>query len=404
MSDAQTDGALIAGRFLPTGDEAGSAPGDRAFRPDVEGLRAVAIFLVVVGHVDYHWLQGGPIGVDVFFVISGFVITGLLLRERQSSGTIAYLPFYARRARRILPVALLVIVVNLMSTALLTNSKTTVLMASDSRWTALFLANFHFSTVLPNVFSTHPTNLAHYWSLAVEEQFYVVYPAFFVVLLIFAGRWAQRKLFIVGLTGVVLASLSYSVVSSRPGWFVGYESTFTRAWELAIGCLVALGTRHFLKLPKRSASVISWVGMGGIMLGAVTISWVQTPYPGYAAALPVIGTTLVIVGGTVAPRWGAETFLGLRPIRWIGRRSYSWYLWQPVLFGMEAEHTHTNIQDLSVGSCVLLATFALIVAAATYFLIESPIRHSRRLRESPRATLVGAAVLIASCVAVTYAF
>ena len=226
MSDAQTDqtcdSSPATGRFLPSGDESGSAPEDRAFRPDVAGLRAVAILLVVLFHAGIPSMKGGFVGVDVFFVISGFVITGLLLRERSSTGRTALLPFYARRARPILPVAILVIVVSLISTALLTNSKTTELVASDSRWTAVFLANFRFSAVLPNLFATHPLNLNHYWSLAVEEQFYLFYPAFFLLILALPGRFSLRSRLTAGLTLVVVISFSASVATSRAGQFAAY--------------------------------------------------------------------------------------------------------------------------------------------------------------------------------------
>ena len=302
-----------------------------------------------------------------------------------------------------MPVAILVIVVSLSSTALLTNSKTTELVASDSRWTAVFLANLRFSAVLPNLFATHPLNLNHYWSLAVEEQFYLFYPAFFLLLLAIPGRLSLRSRLTAGLTLVTVISFSASVATSRAGQFAAYYSPFTRAWELSIGCLLALGTSQFKKIPIALATAVTWIGLSGIIAAAATVSF-AIPYPGYVAALPVISTALVIAGGATVPKRGAEMLLSLLPFRWIGRWSYSWYIWQPIIFVIAAEYTHTTLQESTVPRNLLLAVVALITAAASYFLIENPVRHAKSLTQSPRAVLVGAAFLITSCVAFTYLF
>lgn len=395
------DGSSAIVRFLPSGDEAGSAPEDRAFRPDVEGLRAVAIVLVVLFHVGLSSFRGGLIGVDVFFVISGFVITGLLLRERAATGSTGFSTFYARRARRILPAAILVIVVSLIATDIFASARTTALVANDSRWTALFLSNFHFASVMPNLFSVHPNNLNHFWSLAVEEQFYLFYPAFFVLLLSIPGPLSIRKRLCLGLTVVIAISFVGSVMTSKVGNLAAYYSPFTRAWELGVGCLMALGTRQFRKIPQAQAAAISWIGIGGILLAAMFVVSFRIPYPGYAAALPVLGAALVIVGGGAAPRWGAEAVLGTLAFRWIGRWSYSWYLWQPVAFSVAFEH---GVGRRSIPTRLLLALLTLVVAAISYFLVENPIRHSKKLARNPRASLIGAALLVASCVAFTFAF
>ena len=169
---------VLDSRYSASGDEAGTAPGDRRFRPDVEGLRAVAIGFVVLYHAGVPLVSGGYIGVDVFFVISGFVITGLLLRERQVNGSTSIVSFYARRVRRILPAATLVII----STVVLAYVALGVVSgnntADDGRWAAVFLANFHFESVGTNYFTAlrPPSPLQNYWSLSVEEQFYLVYP------------------------------------------------------------------------------------------------------------------------------------------------------------------------------------------------------------------------------------
>jgi peptidoglycan/LPS O-acetylase OafA/YrhL len=388
-------------QYLPGGDEAGTPPGDRAFRPDVEGLRAIAILAVVLFHAGVPHITGGFVGVDVFFVISGFVITGLLLRQRNATGTTSFLTFYARRVRRILPAALLVIVVSIIATAAFVGGRDTALFSSDGRWTALFLGNVHFSHAYPSLFATRPTSpLQQYWSLAVEEQFYLVYPALFVALLTLRGTWSTRARLAIGLSAVIFVSFVASVATSHAGQFAAYDSPFTRAWELALGALVAVGAVELEKIPKAVAAVMTWVGVALIGLSATAFS-AHTVYPGSAAAVPVLGAALIIAGGTAAPVAGAEALLHLWPFRWIGRLSYSWYLWHFPVLVIVAAHNHTTVGRTSVAENLMLVTLALGLAAGTYFLVENPIRHSQ---VSPKASLIGAGLLVITCVAVTYAF
>ncbi len=179
---SQADSATDS-RYLPSGEEAGSAPDDRRFRPDVEGLRAVAVVLVVLYHANLPGLTGGYVGVDVFFVISGFVITGLLLRERSGAGRTSIVDFYARRVRRILPAATLVILVTVIASYVFLGYVDGNNVADDGRWAAIFLANYHFLEVGTNYLQSlrPPSPLQHFWSLSVEEQFYVVFPTLFLV-------------------------------------------------------------------------------------------------------------------------------------------------------------------------------------------------------------------------------
>lgn len=404
VTDAEPSSApLDPQRYLPSGDEAGTAPEDRSFRPDVEGLRAVAIVLVILVHAGVPHMQGGTVGVDAFFVISGFVITGLLLREHLATGGIGFLHFYARRARRILPMAILVIVVVLVAIDLLATHGDTVSAASDGRWSALFLGNVHFTAVDPNVLVPRQSPFGQYWSLADEEQFYLVYPAFFALLLALPGKWSLTRRLALGLSGVVVASFAASVTTSGVGQLGAYYSPFTRAWELAIGGLVAIGTPYLKSIPIAAAAIMSWIGLVGLVVAADIIS-VRTPYPGYAAALPVASVALIISAGAAAPPRGAEVLLGSLPFRWIGRWSYSWYLWHLAIIVIAAEYGHELYGSLSITLRLGLAALALVVAAGSYFAIENPIRHSKRIAQSPGATLVGSALLVGTCVAFTFAF
>lgn len=382
------------------GDESGSPPGDRLFRPDVEGLRAVAILLVVLFHVGIQQASGGFTGVDVFFVISGYVITGLLLRERPSTVGSRLAAFYARRARRILPMALLVAVAALTASYLISRSYGT-LVGSDTRWTALFVGNFHFAHVYPNYLVTRPPSpLQQYWSLGVEEQFYLVWPAMFL-LLATASRWSMRTRLNIGLAVVMVASLSISIITSHSGQLGAYDSSLTRAWELGAGALLAVNSGQLNRIPSHVAATMTWTGLLAILAGAYFFT-VLTPFPGIAAIVPVGGTALVIAGGTPVPHFGVERLLRTLPFRWIGRWSYSWYLWHWPVLVLAAQVDHTTVANLGIGKNLGLVTGALALSALTYALIENPIRHARVLQRSPYTTLIGAASVVVACVGLTY--
>ena len=330
---------------LSTGDEAGTAPGDRRFRPDVEGLRAVAIVLVVLYHGGLKVLSGGYVGVDVFFVISGFVITGLLLRERSASATTSFLNFYGRRSRRIIPAATVVIVATVVATYWVLGAVYGNPTADDGRWTAVFLANFHFASVGTNYLdqTQPPSPLLNFWSLAVEEQFYLVYPALFVAIAALGAKATFRTRLVIGLVLIIVASFTLSVLQTSSDPTVAYFSPFTRAWELALGALVAAATPWLLRIPKVIGGVLTWLGLGAIAFSAVAFG-ATTAYPGSLAAIPVLGAGLVIAGGMAAPKWAAESVLGLQPFRWVGRISYSLYLWHwPILIIAADEAGKTSL-------------------------------------------------------------
>jgi peptidoglycan/LPS O-acetylase OafA/YrhL len=387
---------------LASGDEAGTAPEDRAFRPDVEGLRALAVALVVLFHSGVSALSGGYIGVDVFFVISGFVITGVLLRERLSTGRTSILAFYGRRCRRIIPAATLVIIVTVLLSYVFLGVGVGGRTATDGRFAAVFLANFHFSAIGTNYLSSQapPSPLQNYWSLSVEEQFYVVYPTLFLLLAGLKTRWSLRGRLAAALVAVIAVSLAFSVLDTSSHPTSAYFSPFTRAWELGLGALVAVGTPWLKKtVPSTLAALATWVGLGAVLVGAFTFG-AQTAYPGSLVAIPVAGAALIIAGGVNAGRFGVEALLGLAPMRLLGKLSYSLYLWHWPLLIVAAEYAGKT--SLSLKDNLGWDLVALVASALTYVLVENPVRHARFLFRVRWASVgLGAALVVVALGAVT---
>ena len=392
--------ATVVDRHANAGNEAGTAPGDRRFRPDVQGLRAVAILLVVLFHAGIPGITGGYVGVDVFFVISGFVITGVLLRERETGRRTSLLNFYGRRARRIIPAASLVIVVTVVAAFHYLGSLTGHDTAVDGQWAAVFLANFHFAASQTNYLASQrpPSALQNYWSLAVEEQFYIVYPTVFLVVASLASRISLRVRLAIVLVAVIVASYAFSIVFTSANPSSAFFSPLTRAWELALGGLIAVGSDRLRRLPQLTAAILSWLGLAAIVTASVTLTSASV-YPGALVAIPVVGAGLIIAGGTSQPTWGVESLLRQKPFQLLGLISYSLYLWHwPILIIATQNRGATN---LPVWDNVVLLLVATLAAAVTYRLIENPIRHSRLLLRRRWASVVMGLCLIGATLAVT---
>ncbi len=307
--------------------------------------------------------------------------------------------FYARRVRRILPAATLVIIVTVVLSYIVLGVLGGDSAAIDGRWAAVFLANFHFASTGANYLNANapPSPLQNYWSLSVEEQFYVVYPTLFLVITSLKGTITREARLAIGLSIVVVISFVLSVTQTSSNPVSAYYSPFTRAWELALGALVAVGARWLVRLPKSLAAGFTWAGLLGIVTAAFLFN-AQTPYPGSAVALPVIGAALIIAAGTAVPKFGAEQVLGLPPFQWLGRISYSLYLWHWPILILAAESAGQASLPFSQNLWWLLV--ALVASVLSYRLIENPVRHSRLLARR-RVVSVGIGITLVVVTVVT---
>lgn len=401
-----TESKMVAGDA-----SAGDQRSQTGFRPDIEGLRAVAVLAVVLFHCSAPGLGGGFVGVDVFFVISGFLITGMLWREASTAGTVRLLRFYGARARRLLPASATVGVVTAIASAVLLSPLEAKGIIGDGIASALYVGNYRFAMQGVDYFHISKLSLSpfqHYWSLGVEEQFYILWPALIIGTAWLIARARRRggaapaassgTPYALVLALVVAMSFAMSWVTTQTAPPVAFFSLHTRAWELAIGGLVALTTTQWRRLPAVPAAIVGWAGLAVILVACNQVD-PTTPYPGTAALLPVLGTALVIGAGCAAASRGCGRILALRPMRAVGRLSYSWYLWHwPVL--LLATPLLGRPMGPIDGLAAVLVSFGL--AVLTLRLIENPFRYSPSLRRSASRSLAlgGVATAVAVCVGV----
>ncbi|MCH9730104.1 MAG: acyltransferase [Actinomycetia bacterium] len=354
------------------------APGKRR---DLQGMRAFAVLVVFANHL-FEWPRGGFVGVDVFFVLSGFFITGLLLREHTANGELSFKNFYMRRAKRIIPSALLVLAVTVIGGYLLfpaVRAKDTLV---DALYAAVFGANIHFQAIGADYFQQNrqPSPIQHYWSLSIEEQFYFVWPALLVLMFALTRRWSRTRwvqqwgLF-AAMALVVAASFSWAMYLTASDVNAAYFSTFTRVWELGVGALVAICGPWLFRIPDPIRPVLAYVGLAGVAASLFLIDG-TAQFPAPWAALPVASTALVVAsfhGGTVR----AMPMLTNPVARWFGDTSYTLYLWHwPVIILLLA------VLPTGVTFYVAAVVLSIGLTALTYHYYEDPIRKSGWLTES----------------------
>lgn len=365
------------------------------YRGDIEGLRAVAVLLVIGGHAGVPWLSGGFVGVDVFFVLSGFLITGLLLRELADTARIDFMGFYLRRLRRLMPALILMVVLASLGAMLLLGPGEQLQQANTAAMAALWMSNVSFALTQADYFAPGAENnlFLHTWSLGVEEQFYLIWPA----LLLWSLGHRRTGLRVARLKGIMLAIFALSLGASifltprYPQW--AFYMMPVRAWEFAAGALIWLhfGSERAGESIERKASSLSivhwlgWLGLG-MIAGAAVGYGMQTSYPGWRAVVPVLGATFVIAAGRAGSMRGVSRVLSLPWLQAIGRVSYAWYLWHwPVLV---LGHAVTGSHAPWVRAIEVLVSLGL--AVASYRLVETPVRHQRIWLTRRRVALFGA--------------
>ena len=364
------------------------------FRRDIEGLRALAVGSVLLYHAHLLGFRGGYIGVDVFFVLSGFLITRLLAGEVDRSGTVSLRGFWARRVRRLLPASTLVLLATVVAARFIVDPLTRGFITRSALAAAGFAANLLFWSRGGYSHVDLPEPLLHFWSLAVEEQFYVFWP----LLLLCAARLTSNFRRSVAVLSVALGAVSLWLCI----WQTPKRESFTfywlptRAWELLAGALLAVAPAALLRRAPFFRAVLGWSGLAVLALGWFTYGDPAQSFPGYRALLPVLATCAVIVGGVNAPE-GPERLLALPPLQWVGRHSYAIYLWHfPLLVLAEA-----GWGPLPWGTRAALLASSLVLAAISLVVIEQPARSSKRLAARPGLSLALGAVLVAVSIGVS---
>lgn len=378
--------------------DAAAPHGGSGFRPDIQGLRAIAVLLVLVFHVLPSALPGGFVGVDVFFVISGFLITGLLLRELEGKGHIALATFYVRRIKRLLPAATVVLVavgVGCLWLLPIVRWKDTghQLIASAlyaQNWLLLKNAADYWAQDVPQ------SPVVHYWSLSIEEQFYMVWPCLMALgALVVRRTKLGLRAALTALSAVIFAaSLAYSVLLTGSTPSAAYFSTGTRAWELALGALTCIALEPLRgRLPAGALRALGWLGVLGVVASGLLMRETMA-FPGWIALLPTASAALLLFTGAL-PGVTAHSFvLSLRPIRYLGDISYSLYLWHwPLFVFFLARFGHSP----SNGEAGLLIIASLTLAALTKVAVEDPLRNLKL----GRAATAGGFALGVVCVALS---
>jgi peptidoglycan/LPS O-acetylase OafA/YrhL len=372
-----------------------------AYQPALDGLRALAVGAVIAYHLNAGWARGGFLGVDAFFVLSGYLITSLLLGEWRQSGTIKFAAFWGRRARRLLPALLLVLTAVAIYAATSVPATDLGQLRGDGLATLFYGANWRFIVTGQSYFTlyTAASPLRHMWSLAIEEQFYLVWPlvAFACLRLVRGRRWLLAAVCALGTVGsaLVMAAVYNPADPSR-----AYYGTDSRAQLLLVGCLFAIVLNRWTPRAARARATVSVAGIAGLAYCA----WAWVAISDHAAWMYrggylLFGVAVVAVIAAVVqpdrPRYLPRALLSLPPVVWVGRISYGLYLWHwPVIVYVTADRVGVNGWQLALLRVGL--TFA--TATLSFYLVELPIRTGRfpirRLRLALPAAFAGAGLAI----------
>jgi peptidoglycan/LPS O-acetylase OafA/YrhL len=361
---------------------------------DIDGLRAVAVIGVVAYHAGISAVPGGFTGVDVFFVISGFLITRLLLGDLESSGQISLTNFYVRRIRRLLPslatVLSVTLVLGFFALPLLGERQG---LAKSALSSLVFVANHHFLTTTGGYFD-RPAELQpllHLWSLSVEEQFYVVWPLMLIGIAAFLGGLSRQRAVRIAIGVLTVASFAANVWMVRTNPQIAFYTAPTRAWELGLGALIATLPLNRVTDQGGSADsslkfLLAALAIGGLTMVAMSYGYVTSggTFPGYAALLPTIGTSLLIFAHTQYPGLPTARLLAFAPLVFIGKLSYAWYLWHWPLFAFARINrlAEPNLaQDLALATLAFMLAWVSVHAGMGDLCLRrttDPTRHAQR--------------------------
>ncbi len=376
----------------------------RRFMPEIQGLRAVAVGLVVLFHLWPADVPGGFVGVDVFFVISGYLITSHLMREVDASGTVRLGAFYARRARRLLPASLLVLAISAVAAAAILPAQLARSAMREVVASAVYVENLWLASRAVTYSASNDTAspLQHYWSLSTEEQFYALWPAL-ILLAVWAARRAgrargtspeaalTRRAVAGALLALAVASLVHSILLTAGDPAAAYFVTTTRAWEFAAGALLSFVMARWA--PGDAASVgLRWVGLAAVVATSFAISQ-ATPFPGAVALVPVLGTAAIILAGDAGASDPLLRVGNVRPVQWLGDVSYAVYLWHWPLIALGP---FVLGRDLSPVDKLAVLGLTGVLAHLTRRFVEQPfLTGFPRLVGTPRRTLVSTLVAMA---------
>lgn len=378
-------------------------------RKDIQGLRALAVSLVVLSHAGLSTLSGGFIGVDVFFVLSGYLISGILFEEKLRTGTIRLVHFYSRRIRRLLPALIVMLGSVMWITPILLSDYEFREQTASLNYAATWTSNFFFTFSSNPYFSDLRERdlFLHTWSLSVEEQFYLLWPILIGVIAfiasVAAGTFSRWLLAALGALALGSFALSLFWTESNPLW--SFYLMPTRIWEFALGAATYVWFFELRNDPSRQRLRILLKTYGahfgvvgvGLIVGSAVAMHAAMAYPSYWALIPSLGTVLLLAAGEVTPECGASRILSHPTFVWLGDRSYSLYLWHwPVLTIGFAWGMQQYFSDVS-----LLLALSLAFAMTSYRWIEQPFRKFRLEQLSPVLVsfvgIVATAVLITSC-------
>lgn len=372
------------------------------FRPEIEGLRTVAAFLVAIYHVWFDRVSGG---VDIFFVVSGFLITGSLVRQYERDLRINVGAYLRRIARRILPSAYLVLTVVLAASAFIISRAFHAVTFSDIAAASAYVSNHKFAAdAVDYLAQDQPQSVVlHFWALSIQGQFYLVWPLFIIVVAALAKyrRFTFRKTLMVATSGVFVVSLAYSMYLTTTNQQVAYFSTSARAWEFALGGMLALGL-HRIRIGPRLGVLLASVALGAILSVGALLD-VAEMFPGYAALIPTLSAVAIIVAGDSGVRSGPIALLSARPMQYLGGVSYAFFLWHWPVFILTKTHFDVDRLGFLAGAVVLAISFVLALASTR--LLEQPIRRAGSSR--PKFSRLEASVYAlvpASLIVLAFAF